>query len=304
MRQGQAMKAAAHATPTRVVLIDKPSSWTSFDVIRALRPVLGRKLGHCGTLDPFATGLLLIVAGQATRVSDLLMDLPKEYVVRAKFGVVSSTHDAAGELTVVGGHVEEQQVRRALEVFRGRIVQKIPLTSAVKVNGEPLYRKAHRGETYDTPEREVTIYDFILEGFDENAQEALLRARVSKGTYVRTLVHDLGHHLGTGAYASELRRVRIGRFDVVDAISPEQVAEHVSRQPLDSRAVLSLSEALRFLPRYYVRGVDERRVRHGNELMGTPQGLMCVFGAEGLLAVYEGWGGVARAKIVFPEPQR
>lgn len=290
-------------TRTRIVLVDKPSGPTSFEVVRGLRPVLGRKVGHAGTLDPLATGLLVLLAGQATRISDLIMELPKEYVVTAQFGAASSTHDAAGDLTATGIRVSEDQVRNELHSFRGCIRQKVPLTSAVKVGGVPLYRRAHRGEVCDTPEREVVVHDLVLEHFDGEKQQAVLRLRTSKGTYVRTLVHDLGQRLGAGAYATELRRLRVGHLDVADAVNPEQVAAELARPAGSSRAVLTVSAALLHLPRYYVRGAEEARVRNGNELKGAPAGLMRIYGEQGLLAIYEGREGMAHSRVVFPEAE-
>src|SRR5680860_93070 len=197
------------------MLVDKPAGCTSFDVVREVRRGARTKVGHAGTLDPFATGLLLVLAGQATRLSELLMNLPKEYVTEAQFGFVSSTQDSTGVLIdTESARVTSLQVNAALDQFRGDIRQRVPLTSAVKVDGEPLYKRAHRGETAERPVREVKVYDLSMTRFDQERQVATIVARTGKGTYVRTIVHELGKALETGAYAAALRRTRSGVFNV------------------------------------------------------------------------------------------
>ena len=165
----------------------------------------------------------------------------------------------------------------------------MPLTSAVKVDGEPLYEKAHRGETVETPEREVMVYDLTLMDFDEQAQTARLVALTGKGTYVRQLVEDLGAATGAGGYAASLRRTRIGGFTVDRALSPEELAP--DRYAAGAPGVLTLDEALAFLPRHEVSGREARLAANGNELTGAPIGRFRVYGPAGLLGVYEGRAG-------------
>jgi len=289
---------------SRVVLVDKPDGWTSFQVVRHVRALAGRKakVGHAGTLDPFATGLLLVLVGQATRVSHLLMELPKEYLVTAQFGVVSSTQDCTGTLTPTAGEVTAVAVETALAGFRGTVVQRVPMTSAVKKNGVRLYRLAHKGIEVETPEREVTVHELTLQEFDERTQRAVLRARTSKGTYVRTLVHDLGAVLGPGAYAAALRRTQVGPFRVQDAVAPETLTGEALCS--EGAAVKTLSQALAFIPLYEVAGDDAFRVAHGGALRGAPEGRILVDGPEGLLGVYEGrLGGESRPLLVFSTAQ-
>jgi len=283
----------------RVVLLDKPVGPTSFDMVRAARRGVGARVGHAGTLDPFAGGLLLVLLGRATRVSNLLMALPKEYEVIVQFGSVSSTADPTGAITATGGRVEAQQVVREMDRFRGKLRQRVPLTSAVKVDGEPLYRKAHRGETADTPEREVTVYDLSLVEFDEGAQTARLLALTGSGTYVRTLVEDLGAATGAGAYAAALRRTRIGPYRVADALGPEDLSPE--RYEQGGKGVLSLDEALGFLPRLEVGAAGEKLAANGNELPIAPWARFRVYGQAGLLAVYGRSGERSRPLVVFPE---
>lgn len=281
-----------------VVLVDKPIGPTSFDVVRMARRGLRDKVGHAGTLDPFASGLLLVLVGQATRTSNLLMALPKEYEVEVQFGAVSTTADPTGDIRQTGGRVQAAQISAALEGFRGKITQRVPMTSAVKVAGEALYRKAHRGETVETPEREVMIYELTLLGFDEEAQKARLRAVTGSGTYVRSLAEDLGKVTGSGAYAASLRRTRSGGFSVQDALGPDELSPE--RYLAGGRGVLTLDEALAFLPVYEVGDRDAHLAANGNSLHGAPNGKFRAYGPRGLLGVYEGAEDVARPLIVFP----
>jgi tRNA pseudouridine55 synthase len=187
-----------------VLLCDKPAGKTSHDIVAAVRRERGGKVGHAGTLDPFATGLLLVLIGRATRLQRFLVGLPKTYLVRARFGWRSSTGDPDGELSETG------RVPEALELPTGRVRQRVPMTSAVRVGGERLYRKAHRGETVETPEREVDVYRADLLGSD--AEGAQYEIECSAGTYIRTLIETL-----EDAYCAELRRTAIGPFSVEDA---------------------------------------------------------------------------------------
>lgn len=298
---------AGAAMPGRVVLVDKPAGSTSYDAVRVLkRAGVNDRIGHAGTLDPFATGLLLVLIGQATRVSSLLMDLPKEYVFTAQFGATSSTGDPTGaiEPVTVGDAVvavDGPAVLRALDVFRGVITQRVPMTSAVKVAGEALYRKAHRGEVVETPEREVTVYDLSLVSFDEERQQAVLRAFTGKGTYIRQLVDDLGREVRAGAYTLDLRRTRVGHLSVDDAAPPQ--AFDRDRLVGRDQSVLSLDVALSHLPEHRVEGRDAQRAANGTELTNTPAGRFRVRSAAGLLGVWEGPAGISRPVVVFARPQ-
>lgn len=187
-----------------VLLVDKPAGLTSHDVVERLRRERDCKAGHGGTLDPFATGLLLVLLGGATRLQRHLVGLQKTYLATARLGWRSSTGDPDGELTETG------RVPARLELPTGRVRQRVPMTSAVRVGGERLYRKAHRGETVETPEREVDVYRAELLGSDGDT--ASYEIECSAGTYVRTLVETLGD-----AYCAQLRRTAIGPFRVDDA---------------------------------------------------------------------------------------
>jgi tRNA pseudouridine55 synthase len=187
-----------------VLLCDKPAGVTSHDVVAKLRRERSCKAGHAGTLDPFATGLLLVLLGPATRLQRHLVGLPKAYLATARLGWRSSTGDPEGELAETG------RVPPSLELPTGKVRQRVPMTSAVRVGGERLYRKAHRGETIETPEREVEVYRAELTQSD--GETARYEIECSTGTYVRTLIETLGD-----AYCAELRRTAIGPFRVENA---------------------------------------------------------------------------------------
>jgi tRNA pseudouridine55 synthase len=200
-----------------VLLYDKPAGVTSHDVVARVRRERGAKTGHAGTLDPFATGLLLILLGRATRLQRFLVGLPKTYLATARLGWRSSTGDPDGELTETG------RVPESLELPTGTVRQRVPMTSAVRVGGERLYKKAHRGEVVETPERDVEVHRAEL--LSSDAELAHYEIECSAGTYVRTLVETL-----EDAYCSDLRRTAIGPFSVENAgeeLPAERVAELV-----------------------------------------------------------------------------
>jgi tRNA pseudouridine55 synthase len=192
-------------------LIDKPAGITSHDVVAAVRRALGgAKTGHAGTLDPFATGLLLVLVGRATRIQRHLMELPKRYVTVARLGAVSSTGDTEGEITQTGLVPPDPPA-----LPTGEIRQRPPIYSAVKVGGERAYRRARRGEQFEMPERIVTIHRF--EQLWREPERASFVIECSSGTYVRSLIAELGD-----AYCEQLRRTAIGPFEVQDAIAPPE----------------------------------------------------------------------------------
>ena len=200
-----------------VLLCNKPAGITSHDMVARVRRERGCKAGHAGTLDPFATGLLLVLLGRATKLQRHLTGLRKAYVATARLGWTSSTGDPDGELAETG------RMPESLGLPIGRVRQRVPMTSAVRVGGERLYRKAHRGETIETPERDVDVYRADL--IDRDAGTATYEIECSAGTYVRTLIEALGD-----AYCAALRRTAIGPFRIEDAgdeLGLERVAELV-----------------------------------------------------------------------------
>jgi len=225
-----------------VILLDKPAGMTSHDVVAQARRRLGRgvKVGHAGTLDPFATGLLLVLVGRATRVQRFLMALPKTYEAVARFGATSSTGDPDGAIAETGvvPHGE-------LTLPTGVLRQRPPAYSAVRVGGVRAYKRARAGEEVELPEREVTVYAF--EELARAGDRRTFAIRCSAGTYVRSLIADLGD-----AYCEALRRIAIGPFGVADA---------------DPERIVPLADALAFLPEVRLAGDAARRAAHG---VGVP----------------------------------
>ncbi|HEV7363776.1 MAG TPA: tRNA pseudouridine(55) synthase TruB [Solirubrobacteraceae bacterium] len=245
-----------------VLLIDKPPGKTSHDVVAAVRRARGGKVGHAGTLDPFATGLLLVLVGRATRAQRFFMALPKTYWAVARLGAVSSTGDPEGEIVETGVIPPEP-----LHLPVGEVRQRPPAHSAVKVGGERAYRRARRGEAVETPERTVTVHRFDL--LAREGDRAELEIECSSGTYVRSLIADLGD-----AYCAELRRTAVGAFHVRDA---------------DPDRLLPLADALAFLPERRLESDDARRAVHGVAVPGGGVGgpHVRLTDAEGLIAVAE-----------------
>lgn len=208
----------------KIFLVDKPAGWTSFDVVAKLRSHFSKdagkkvKVGHAGTLDPFATGLLVVLVGEATKEQDIYMKKDKEYTATLKFGFVSTTGDPEGEIEKVSNddfQVSELDVKKTLEGFIGEIEQVPPKYSAIKIAGKKAYELVRAGKAVELKPRKVRIYE--LEMLDFNWPLLKIRTKVSSGTYIRTLAEDVGKSLGTGAYLTELRRTKIGDFDVTDA---------------------------------------------------------------------------------------
>ena len=232
------------ATPDGVLLVDKAAGMTSHDVVALVRRRLQiRKVGHCGTLDPLATGLLLLTLGRGTKIQDLLMAEDKEYSGTMMLGVITNTQDKDGE--VIKRHdvplLDEKTIRAAFEKFRGDFYQTPPMVSAIKQAGVPLYKLAREGKTVEREPRLVHIYRYSIDRV--TLPEIDFTVVCSKGFYVRTYAHDIGAELGCGAHLYSLRRVKSGRFDVASATT---VAEIKNAEPSEIVArVLSLPQVSR-----------------------------------------------------------
>ncbi len=205
-----------------IILIDKPAGMTSFGVVARVKRVLSEqagkkvKVGHTGTLDPFATGLMIIVVGKECKNAGTYSKLDKVYEATIRLGQTSSTGDPEGEITDVSGYIPSRAaIDQALAQFRGEITQRPPIYSAIKVNGQRAYKLARRGEEVIIPTRQITI--FSLELVDYKYPELMIRAHVSSGTYIRTLAEDIGSELGVGAYCTQLRRMSIGERSIEKA---------------------------------------------------------------------------------------
>lgn len=203
--------------PAKVILIDKPYEWTSFGVVKKVRYLLKlKKVGHAGTLDPLATGLLILCTGKMTKKINDFMGLPKEYTGTLVLGKTTPSHDLETEIDQENdiSHITPDTVNQVLDTFKGEIQQIPPQHSAVKVDGKRAYKSARKGENVKIEPRKVTIMELEAEVY---LPEVKFRVLCSKGTYIRSLVRDIGEQLGVGAYLSELRRTKIGDHSVEDA---------------------------------------------------------------------------------------
>jgi tRNA pseudouridine55 synthase len=258
-----------------VLLYPKPAGVTSHDVVDRVRRDLGRgvKVGHAGTLDPFATGLLLVLVGRATRAQRFLLGLPKTYRVVARLGWRSDTGDRDGELEHTGRMPER------LEIPTGELMQRPPAYSAVHVGGERSHRLARRGEAVEIPARPVTVHRAEL--LEHDAERARFEIECSAGTYVRTLVEDLGD-----AYCEELERIAIGPFSLADA---------------DPGRLVGMTEALAFLPERALAPDEAEAVSHGRRLDagGSPAGPVRLTRGDELVAIAEPRDGELQPVVVF-----
>ena len=275
-----------------LLLIDKPKGITSHDAVDAVRRALGiRKVGHAGTLDPMATGLLVMGLGRATRLLRFLGDMDKEYEGTARLGEETDTLDARGEvIRTAPVAVTEAEIREAMSALTGQISQRPPAFSAVKVGGRRLHREARSGRAVEAEPRLVRVDAFDLRRFD--GRDIDFRAVVSGGTYVRSLAADMGTRLGTGAHLVRLARTRTGPFRVEDASPPDRPG------PL-----LPVERAVDHLPRLELSEDEAEAARHGRPL-GPPEGpgFHAAVDPDGrLVGVYRDCGTRACPEVVLPD---
>ena len=265
-----------------IIVIDKPPDWTSHDVVAKLRGLLReRRVGHAGTLDPMATGVLPVFVGRATRAVEYAAEADKEYLAEIQLGVITDTQDLTGTVgetrPVDAGR---DRVEAALEDFRGEIWQTPPMYSAVKVGGKKLYELARRGQEVERAARPVTIHALTLEG-ETGPGRYRLRVGCSKGTYVRTLCHDLGLRLGCGGTLAALRRTRSAGFSLEEAVTLEQVQAAADRGEAQG-LLLPVDSYFAQCPETRVEARDEARIRNGGAVpCGLPPGRYRVYGAGG-----------------------
>jgi tRNA pseudouridine55 synthase len=275
-----------------ILLIDKPEGLTSHDVVarvrRNLRPAV-QKVGHAGTLDPFATGLLVVLAGRATKLARFFVDLPKEYECTMKFGVRSDTGDLTGTLGETDVTTTREAVAAVLPGFLGAVMQQVPMTSAVKVDGERLYKKAHRGEVVETPVKEVEISAIEILDFDEELQTMRCRIACSKGTYVRQLAIDIGEAVGAGAHLEQLARTATGDLLLSEAQSLADFEVAVAARDAGDEHIPGLvapAVALQFMPGVELSAAQVAAVRNGARLPGgPPEPVRLTYRGE-LIAIY------------------
>lgn len=246
-----------------VLNVCKPLGWTSHDVVAKIRGWLhGTKVGHAGTLDPAATGVLPVLIGRATRIAEFLIDWDKEYRAVLRLGVVTDTQDATGAVLARQAidHLSGDAIRAAVHAFQGSITQVPPMYSAIKVAGVPLYRAARAGHTVDREPRLVSIH--ALEVLSIDGPDVLLRIACSKGTYIRTLCADIGERLGVGGHLLSLVRTRVGGLNVEQAATMEEIHDRLLLGQL-GELMHSLDEALEQMPALTLADAVARRVVHG-----------------------------------------
>ncbi|MFC6881013.1 MULTISPECIES: tRNA pseudouridine(55) synthase TruB [Actinomadura] len=291
---------SAEPAASGLVIVDKPAEWTSHDVVGKLRRIARtRRVGHAGTLDPMATGVLVVGVEKATRLLGHLALTEKGYDATIRLGQTTNTDDAEGEITASASAagVSDAAVRAGIEALTGTIQQVPPQVSAIKVNGERAYKAARKGEEVALKARPVTVRAFEVTGVRRDGDLIDVDASVtcSSGTYIRALARDLGAALGCGGHLTYLRRTRVGPYDLSMARTIEQLAEKPEILPM-ADAVASA------FPRRDVSEDDARKVRHGGRLpaAGLGPGPVGVFAPDGtLLALVEEQGRAAKPLAVF-----
>jgi tRNA pseudouridine55 synthase len=290
-----------------VLIINKPRGWTSHDVVNRVRKILQEKqIGHTGTLDPLATGVLVLCIGKATKIVRYLEADDKEYTAELKLGSTTDTQDSDGRVLVTHEYSPPsvEQVRDAMNSFQGSISQRPPAFSALKVNGIPSYRLARQGTLQELAKRPITVHEIRL--LDYADPIVRFTARCSKGTYVRTLCADIGEQLGMGAHLVSLIRTRSGRFGLDQALTIEQ-AEKLAADGQAEQALAPLNDALGCFPFMIIEESDARRITHGNSVavqsgieLPSGSGPIRVLGRDGrLLAIARSGDGLLKPEVVF-----
>lgn len=261
-----------------IVIVDKPQGWTSQDVTARLRRVFDtRRIGHGGTLDPMATGVLPVFVGRATRGVEFFEHAQKTYETVLRLGLTTDTEDITGAiLTESAVHVEEEEVEKVLERFRGDILQVPPMYSALKVGGQKLYDLARKGKEVERQPRPVTIHELTLLKMEE--RDATLRVRCSKGTYIRTLCKDIGEALGCGGTMAALRRTQAGKYTLSEAVPLETLleAEDPGKYLKQVDSMFCVYPAVKLTPN------QEKRCRNGNAFsINLPEGTYRVYSENG-----------------------
>ena len=249
-----------------LLVVNKKTKMTSHDVVEKLRRILNfKKIGHAGTLDPNATGILLACVGKATKIAKLLTEYDKEYEAVIKFGVTTDTYDREGKITRIKEdlRISEEEVRKAVESFRGEIWQTPPLYSAIKQKGRRLYQYARAGKKVERDKRRVIIKD--LQILEINLPYAKLKIVCSKGTYIRSLAHDIGEKLGCGAHLFSLCRTRVGPFELEDALDLESV-EKIQKEDEIRGFLIPIEKVLDHIPSVIVKDGFAKRIKEGPNL--------------------------------------
>lgn len=286
------------STESGLVVVDKPGGMTSHDVVSRVRRLAGtRKVGHAGTLDPMATGVLVLGLNRATRLLGHLMLTEKAYDATIRLGAATTTDDAEGEVvaTVAAGGLDEAEVRAAAAEFVGDLLQVPTAVSAIKVDGKRAYQRVRDGEQVELQARPVTVHELVVHDVRAVGERLDLdvSVRCSSGTYIRAIARDLGARLGVGGHLTALRRTAVGPYDLAAAHTLDELAEDFATMPIAVAARAAFAAV----------DLDERRaaeVRVGRALDLDLAGLCAVFAPDGeFLALYEPRGGVARPVAVF-----
>ena len=264
-----------------IILVDKPSDWTSHDVVGKLRGILHeRRIGHSGTLDPMATGLLVVFVGRATRAVEFAEADSKEYIAGLRLGVSTDTQDITGNTLKSSNSLPSKaELEQALGAFKGEISQIPPMYSAIKVGGRKLYELARRGESVERKPRRVTIDKLEIVGKIDG--DYILDVVCSKGTYIRTLCNDIGDSLGCGGCMSSLRRVKAGAFSIEQAYTIDEIQAAANNGELDA-SLISVDRLFSAYPALTVSDTAEKKLRNGNIIkLASPNGIYRVYTRTG-----------------------
>ena len=264
-----------------IMLIDKPCDWTSHDVVGKLRGILHeRRIGHSGTLDPMATGLLVVFVGRATRAVEFAEADSKEYIAGLRLAISTDTQDITGNTLKSSNSLPSKaELEQALSAFKGEISQIPPMYSAIKVGGRKLYELARRGESVERKPRKVTIEKLEIVG--ENDGDYILDVVCSKGTYIRTLCNDIGDTLGCGGCMSSLRRVKAGAFSIEKAHTIDEIQAAADNGGLDE-IIIPVDRLFSAYPELTVRDTAEKKLRNGNVIkLAAPNGTYRVYTETG-----------------------
>lgn len=279
------------------IILDKPRDWTTFDLVRDLRKKSGvKKIGHTGTLDPFATGLVILCIGSATRLSSLLLSEDKGYVATIKLGTKTDTGDITGQV------IEEKSVKplnyqlieQSVEQMLNLESQKPPQYSAVKIDGRPAYKYARKGETVDLAERKIKVFDFKVSSFNDDS--ITYQTTVSKGTYIRVLSETFAETLGTVAHTTELRRISVGNIKVNQAVSPTSITSNNWTEHLSP-----VEEILSDYPKLHLKQPEVTPFLHGQQLQIqtdlTPTDEILIFDSNQPAPRFLGTGSLSENKL-------
>lgn len=284
--------------PDGVIVVNKPSGWTSHDVVAKMRGLVGtRSVGHLGTLDPIATGVLPVMVGHATRLARYFDNSEKAYEAVARFGFATTTYDREGEpnTPVMDPHITAEQIEACLATMRGDISQMPPPVSAKKIGGVPAYKLARKNLPVELAPVPVSIYELTL--VSAEADRAGLRVRCSAGTYIRSIVHDLGAALGCGAHVIELIRTASGAFTLDKAHTLDELQRLKAEGILD-QALLPMAELLPQFPVVFVDDLTARQIRHGRDF--SVSAFRASPGSEFVKAIGPDGSLVAIGRIALP----